>query len=334
MSATSSVRATAAFVVVVAALVGCSPGEGGASGAGVSSAAELAAALASAGPGTVIQLAPGRFERDGGDRWTAAADGTAQSPITLRGPRDAVLVSDGTSGDYGLHITGDYWRIEGLSIRDATKGIVLDGSVGTVVTGVDVGNVGEEGVHFRGCSSAGVLRQSTVHDTGLNKPQFGEGVYVGSANSNWDKYACEGPEDNTERVLIEGNTFTDISAEGADLKEGVDSGTLRGNTFVNAGYSGENSADSAIDVKANGWRIEHNIVREPSGKALDGIQTHSVHQGYGTGNTFSGNTIEGHWPGFGIGLHPRLDNVVECSNVAPDAALGLVGDGEHKIACD
>lgn len=298
-----------------------------------SSVAELESALAAARPSTVIELAAGTYEREGGDRWEATADGTRAEPITLRGPRAAVLSSDSVTGDYGLHVTGDYWRIEGLSVTNATKGIVLDGSLGTLISDVDVGNIGEEGVHFRMCSSDGILEKSTIHDTGLKKPRFGEGVYVGSASSNWSKYGCDHGQDKTELVLIEGNTFTHIAAEGADLKEGVDSGTLRANTVVDAGYSGENSADSAIDVKANGWLIENNVVGDPSGAAVDGIQTHSVFEGYGTGNTFRGNRVEGEWPGFGIGLYPKLGNVVECSNTAPDAALGLVGDAGKPIRC-
>ena len=135
-------------------------------------------------------------------------------------------------------------------------------------------------------------------------------------------------------MLIEGNTFTDIAAEGADLKEGVDSGVLRDNVFDNAGFSGENSADSAIDVKANGWLVEGNTIRNPTSAALDGIQTHSVYEGYGTANVIRGNVIEGSWPGFGIGTYPHLDNVVACDNRAPGAALGLVGDGERAIPCD
>ena len=87
-------------------------------------------------------------------------------------------------------ITGDHWRIEGLTVAHATKGIVLDGSVGTVIDGVEVFDIGDEGVHFRPCSSDGVLRNSFIHDTGRNSPQYGEGVYVGSATSNWDKYEC------------------------------------------------------------------------------------------------------------------------------------------------
>lgn len=299
----------------------------------MSSVAELESALAAAQSGTVIELAAGTYERDGGDRWQATADGTKTEPITLRGPRSAVLSSDGITGDYGLYITGDYWHIEGLSVANATKGIVLDGSTGTLISDVDVGNIGEEGIHFRKCSSDGILQKSTVHDTGMKKPQFGEGVYVGSAKSNWSEYACDGGQDKSQRVRIEENTFTHIAAEGADLKEGVDSGTLRGNTFIDTGYSGENSADGAIDVKSNGWLIENNVIRDPTGAAEDGIQTHSVFEGYGTGNTFRGNRIEGDWPGFGIGLNPKLGNVVDCTNTAPDAKLGLVGDGGKPSAC-
>jgi hypothetical protein len=46
----------------------------------VSSVAQLETALEQAGPGTVITLAPGTYQRDGGDRWLAAADGTADPP--------------------------------------------------------------------------------------------------------------------------------------------------------------------------------------------------------------------------------------------------------------
>jgi hypothetical protein len=292
---------------------------------------QIRAMLADARPGDVIELPDGEYEFR--PRLVASADGTADAPITLRGTRNAIIRSKDTGGDYGLSITGDYWRIEGITVAHASKGIVLDGSVGTVIDGVEVFDIGAEGVHFRSCSADGVLRNSYIHDTGIDKPNFGEGVYVGSANSNWDKYACDDGHDNSERVLIEGNTFRHISAEGADLKEGTDSGTVRNNVFDDVGYSGDNSADSAIDAKGNGWLIEGNTVMNGSGEFLDAFQTHSVYEGYGTDNVFTGNTVEGDVPGFGFGLYPALDNIVRCDNDAPTAALGLVGDGETPIEC-
>jgi hypothetical protein len=314
----------------------------------VDDADTLRAALASATPGTVIRLADGEYQFK--PRLVASASGTAEAPITLRGSRAAVLRTKNASGDYGLHVTGDHWRIEGITVAHATKGIVLDGSVGTVIDGVEVYDIGDEAVHFRTCSSDGVLRSSHIHDTGRNSAQYGEGVYVGSANSNWDKYQCtdstEGVDegDNTERVLVEDNLFEDITAEGADLKEGTDSGIVRRNVFRRTGLSGQNSADSAIDAKGNGWVIEDNVVSgtdatwDDDGVAApsefaDGYQAHSVYEWYGSGNVFRRNRVEGEIPGFGIGLYPEADNVVSCDNSAPGAALGLVGVNGQPGEC-
>ena len=108
-------------------------------------------------------------------------------------------------------------------------------------------------------------------------------------------------------MLIEDNVFEDITAEGADLKEGTDSGTLRRNVFRRVGLSGQNSADSAVDAKGNNWVIEDNVVSEtdapwdddgvprPS-EFADGFQSHSVYDGYGTGNVFRANTVVGEIP--------------------------------------
>jgi hypothetical protein len=314
----------------------------------VDDADTLRAALASSSPGTVIRLADGEYQFK--PRLVASALGTADAPITLRGSRAAVLRTKNASGDYGLHVTGDHWRIEGITVAHATKGIVLDGSVGTVIDGVEVYDIGDEAVHFRTCSSDGVLRNSHIHDTGRNSAQYGEGVYVGSANSNWDKYQCTDPTedvdegDNTERVLVEDNLFEDITAEGADLKEGTDSGIVRRNVFRRTGLSGQNSADSAIDAKGNGWVIEDNVVGgtdatwDDDGAAApsefaDGYQAHSVYEGYGTGNVFRRNRVEGDIAGFGVGLYPEADNVVTCDNSAPGAALGLVGVNGQPGEC-
>lgn len=281
----------------------------------------LRAAVASAKPGSVIDVADGTYVLR--PRLVASASGTASAPIVLRGSRNAILSSTGTGGDYGLQITGSYWRVTGLAVAHASKGIVLDRSIGTVLDSVEVYDIGAEGVHFRSCSSDGVLSNSFVHDTGKDKPQYGEGVYVGSANSNWSQYNCTDGRDNSERVLVQGNVFRNVPAEGADLKEGTDSGTLRGNVFDNTGFSGANSADSAVDAKGNNWLIEGNTVMGATGAFADAFQSHSVYNGYGTHNTFRQNTVTGTVPGYGFGLYPTAGNIVECNNIASGAAKGL-----------
>ena len=130
---------------------------------------------------------------------------------------------------------------------------------------------------------------------------------------------------------------------GADLKEGTDSGTLRNNTFRRVGTSGENSADSAVDAKGNNWVIEGNTVLETDAEwdddgtmrpseFADGLQSHSVYDGYGTANNFRANRVVGAVPGFGIGLYPGAGNIVACDNEAAEADAGLVGDHGETAA--
>jgi hypothetical protein len=108
---------------------------------------------------------------------------------------------------------------------------------------------------------------------------------------------------------------------------------LTGNTFSDTGYSGENSADSAVDAKGNNWLITANTASDPNGADTDAFQSHQVYAGYGTGNVFGGNMVRGSWPGFAFGLYPRADNVVRCDNTAPGAGQGLVGDSGKRVSC-
>ena len=195
------------------------------------------------------------------------------------------------------------------------------------------------------------LTNSFIHDTGRNSPQYGEGVYVGSANSNWHDFACTddvegvGEGDNTERIVIEGNVFEDITAEGADLKEGTDSGVLRANTFRRVGASGMNSADSAVDVKGNGWIVEGNVVQRDRrrrgtttarrDRASSPTASRPIRCTTATARpTCSATTSStAPSPGSASASTRRLGNVVACDNQAPGAALGLVGDNGQPSDC-
>ena len=114
--------------------------------------------------------------------------------------------------------------------------------------------------------------------------------------------------------------------------------------FRRVGTSGQNSADSAVDAKGNGWLIEGNRVEETAAdwdddgtvrpsEFADGFQSHDVYDGYGTGNVFRANVVVGDIPGFGIGLAPGDGNVVTCDNRADGARAGLVGDHGRPVAC-
>lgn len=272
-------------------------------------------------------LAPGTYTLSKG-QFEASSSGTAQAPITLTGPKSAVLTTGKTSnGGYGLHVSGSHWVLQGFSVSEAKKGIVLDGSVGTVVDAVDVGNIGQEGIHFRSNSTGGVVRNSNVHDTGVSTLAYGEGIYVGSAVSNWATYTA-GEPDRSDGIVIIGNRITNTAAEGIDVKEGTSGGQILDNVFTRAGFSGQNSADSSVDIKGNGYLVQGN-----SGTVTlaDAFQVHTVVSGWGLDNRFLANSLLGGVPGYllYVASKPKPGgNVVSCNSNATGAARGL-----SNIAC-
>jgi len=137
---------------------------------------------------------------------------------------------------------------------------------------------------------------STIQRTGLVQKGFGEGVYIGSAFGNWRCYGENGAgtPDRSDRISVIGNRFgPDVAAEHIDIKEGTVGGKVIGNFFDGRGLSGQNSADSWIDVKGSGYEITSNygfFASSPGSVFADGYETHEQYnQGYGCGNVFRGN---------------------------------------------
>lgn len=270
----------------------------------VGNADELTAALAAARPGTSIHLRAGTYE----GAFVATTSGTEEQPIWLCGSPDSVLDGGGIKKGYGLHLApAEYWRVVGFTVQNAQKGVVADGTRGAVIQGLTVQDIGDEAVHLRSFSTGSAVINNTIRRTGLRRDKFGEGVYVGSAVSNWPTYSADAP-DRSDNNLVHGNHISQTGSECVDVKEGTTGGVVSGNTFDGSGMTG---ADSWVDVKGNSWVIEGNTgVNAP----LDGFQTHEILDGWGRGNTFRDNTADVAEPGLGFHLAPVLDNVVECNN--------------------
>lgn len=313
----------------------------------VATATELYAAIDGAQPGDLINMADGTYLMDP-TQADCVTNGTASNPIGLFGSRNAIITTgDYTSGKYGLHASGDYWRFLGFRITNAKKGFVLDGANFAYLDSIEVDHVGHEAVHFRSASADGTIINSLVHETGLDTPSFGEGIYVGSANSNWGTqyngvYYGEnggtGP-DRSDRCQVINNYVWNTKAEGIDIKEGTVNGVLRGNLFEACGWTGANSADSAVDVKGNLWTIAQNTISplmpdgsvpgdsvNPSSSFLDAIQTHVVYSGWGESNIFDGNILRNSVTGYVISITPEPDthsNIVYDNNYGPGAQSGI-----------
>lgn len=278
----------------------------------VTGADDLSTALAAAAPGDVIRLADGTYEGN----FVASAAGTANAPIFVCGGRGAVLDGGGTSASgYVFHLDGAaHWRLVGFTVRNGQKGVMADATTASVVQDLAVTGTGDEAIHLRGNSTDNLVVGNEISDTGNRRDKFGEGVYIGSAVSNWCTISDCLP-DRSDRNVIARNDISDTTAEAVDIKEGTTGGLLVDNTFDGAGAT---EADSWVDVKGTAWTIRGN---RGTNAPHDGFQTHQIEDRWGERNLFEGNTIAGAAgvaekgnDAYGIALRPKGDNIVRCDN--------------------
>jgi hypothetical protein len=286
------------------------------SGTEVSTASELRSALAHASPGEAIVLAPGLYQGN----FNATASGTASAPITLCGPRSAVLEGEGINSGYTLHLNhASYWHVEDFTVEGGQKGVVTDGADHDLLYGLYVHGTGDEAIHLRDFSSYDIVSHNVIRDTGLLMTFFGEGIYVGSAHKNWCRYSGCQPDASNYDVII-GNTISNTTAENIDIKEGTTGGTITGNHLDGTGMV-SSAATSLVNVKGNDWTITGNIGTD----SIDnGLSVHQVYPGWGLGNVFRANQLAVSGPGYGIYVQSRhLGTVVACNNKVTDAQKGF-----------
>ena len=186
----------------------------------VSTAAGLTQALAAAGPGSVIRLAPGTYT----GTFVARGAGTSTRPIVLCGPRSAVLTAGTTATGYSLHLdAARYWQVSGFTVRSGQKGVMADATRDSRIDGLLVEGTGDEAVHLRRNSTDNVVSNNVVRNVGSRTPAVGEGIYVGTAQSNWCTYTACAP-DRSDRNVIEGNDISATRAESVDIMEGTTGG--------------------------------------------------------------------------------------------------------------
>jgi len=252
-------------------------------------------------------------------RFVARTAGTKEKPIFLCGGAGAVIDGGSVTGGYALHLEGaNYWRVIGFTIRNGQKGLMADKVNHAVIQGLTVEQIGDEAIHLRNFSSDNVVQGNTIRETGKRRDKFGEGIYIGTAQSNWcTNSGCQ--PDNSDRNMVRNNNISATTAESIDIKEGTTGGWVIGNTFDGGSLSGSHS-DSWVDVKGNNWLIQGNTGRNA---LTDGFQVHEILDGWGKGNVFKGNTAEVNGPGYGFNFAPANDNRVSCDNKVVKADKGL-----------
>ena len=286
------------------------------SGTAVTTGSALTAALGAAQPGEVIVMQPGTYS----GHFETKVSGLPDQPITLCGPRDAVLDGGSIKSGYTLYLNGaSWWRLTGFSVQGGQKGVLTDHANHVLISGINVHDVGDEGIHLREFSSDNTIDGVTVRRTGLLREKFGEGIYVGTANSNWCRYSGCQP-DASDRNVIQNSDVAQTTAENIDIKEGTTGGRIVNNRLSGDGMSPA-GATAWVNVKGNDWTISGNVGTR---SIKDGFQVHRVYAGWGTRNIFRGNRAEVDGPGFGFYVQSAsLSTVIACDNKAIGAALGL-----------
>lgn len=262
----------------------------------VTNSDELLAALADVKAGDEIILREGLYQNDvylGDGIWSAfygKADGTPEQHIILRSedPEHPATVAGVTqTNKVALKIVGDYWEIRDLKICEAAKGIFLLQSEHSVISGCEVYNTGAEAIHITDNSSYNLVENCYVHDSGTDKPQYGEGVYIGSAKNNTD-YGFESHYNTVRNCRFGPN----IAADHVDIKEFTYGNVVENCTFDGTGIQGQNGGDSFVEVKGNNCIIRNNTGWRYGCEAMKYAFDANVQlDGWGQNNLVYGNTV-------------------------------------------
>jgi hypothetical protein len=198
---------------------------------------------------------------------------------------------------------------------------VIDGGNQNRLLDLEIDGIGMEALHFRTHSSYNLFERSTIHDTGLTRPGFGEAVYIGSAVSNWPTYTNGEPDRSDHNQVLRNQLGPNVRGELVDIKEGTADGVVSGNVFDGAGMNNENFDDSWVDVKGSRYTLSDNTGKNA---LLDGFQVHVVSgdPASGQSNVFERNraTITA-TDGYAFRIPSgAAGNVVRCDNQATPAS--------------
>jgi hypothetical protein len=322
--------------------------------------ATIGEAFEQAQPGETIYANPGEYQ----ELLEIEEGGTADAPIELTGPPDAVLrrPSDAPAvaligGDH-IHITG--LTIDGLADPDRPEDPNAYGNAPLVlVTGTDsdefnegaviaphgIGHSGRQLVKFRFCANAEAGPFRVTGRAGAKwqltdqEDHDGEIVYVGTAPVTIDKYDDYSGWDRTHDIHIHhiDNSAGHQHAVLVDTKPGTENVTVEYCTDGGGSWSSVDWDASSLILKGHRCTFRWNRIQDGHGKGLnvgreftDSAPDDEFRDKVATENEIYGNEILG-FDDDAISFHPDQGperQAVYCGNTVEGRA-----NGEPERAC-
>ena len=294
----------------------------------VGTASQLSAALAAALPGDRIVLAAGNYNYTSSGGLQINQSGTALNPITITGPRTAIV-------NAYIWVRASYIRLRDFRIRGNSPQPMLWGVYQTVggnniYDNLEIDHQSQEGVnlHF-GPSYDNEVSNCYIHDCGWVTPNRGEGVYIG--DGDWDNIPT-GAE-VVDRTWIHHNVIENCAAEGVEIKGGTSEAIVEFNTITNAGHSLVVGSDAGIQVRGNNNIIRDNTITTTPRYSIENFADRAA---WGLNNLYQRNTGEdaGNNLMFSFGTNagsPLTGNIVCTDNVA--VAPMTLNAGSRLQAC-
>lgn len=294
-------------------------------------------AISFARAGDTIQLAPGVYAQD---VLFNEHSGSAQKPITLTGPKDAILIGDATNNNFrAVQVMQDYITIKGFTI-DGLNGpsdvvtsyrkqlIYVQGRdegtpTPTGVRGVRILNMtlrnsGQECVRLRARATNNEIAFNDIANCGICDFRFGctankngEGIYIGTEP---DQLVARGAvDDPSNNNSIHDNVFNTQASECVDLKEGTEGNIIE-----------HNICTGAQDIKGGGISVQgsNNIVRDNDifGHLGSGVRIAGDRVDDARNNRVEGNRIYQNRSGIAV---QGDDNVIQKNVIYGHSLMGI-----------
>ena len=284
-----------------------------------------------ASPGDTIELLPGEYYQD----VVTKKDGLKDQPITIRGPKTAVIKGAGKPRIFEInhsYITLDGFTVDGhfkeadekSSYRDKLIyiiGIIPEKVMTNIkIVNLDLKNAGGECVRLRYLIQNSEIAYNSILACGISDFEFndggknGEGVYIGTAPEQLkDGKNPTAKIDRSNNNWVHHNQFNTQGNECVDIKEGSSFNLIENNRCT--GQKDINSG--GMDSRGNDNIFRYNEIYDNLGA---GVRLGGDNKKDGINNQVYGNKIINNQSG-GISFQ-RMPQGQICGNEMQDNAKG------------